>query len=445
MSRRYGRVQSVRIITSSAYNPNPSTSTGGDCASVDTTAYKEHHQQHGGIGDDANPQQVASSVDDFESSTTTIPTCSSSSIASSPAPAAGSAVHSTEFSTSSSCNSNSCSHSTGSHKHSFPSGNGLVISVCATIAFMDIKSASKAHIAEHKFDDRILTTEYYEPSLFTMPPTVAPSTVTVTPGNSCNTTTTGDNSCSSASSTTMHKHTIGNNISSNSSNSVLCSGNNFQYSSTTMTATAFQPSSSSSSGTTPTTPAVNNNSNNCPNGSTCKSDSCSGSKLLMHPNEHSCFYECNNSNNICGNSRTSSFNRLQTGTNGDEHCSSSSIGAIGGGGNGRRLSASSYSRELIQVEGQCVASNTIGGSRSRQRDRPHYRKGPYLALPERRCRHILFLMLYSTSNRPNNLGMEEHSQFEDIILLSFKPLRTYLLCLNLQHIVSKAILVQFLM
>ena len=34
----------------------------------------------------------------------------------------------------------------------------------ATIAFMDIKSASKAHLAEHKFEDRILTTEYYEPS-----------------------------------------------------------------------------------------------------------------------------------------------------------------------------------------------------------------------------------------------------------------------------------------
>lgn len=34
----------------------------------------------------------------------------------------------------------------------------------ATIAFMDIKSASKAHLVEHKFEDRILTTEYYEPS-----------------------------------------------------------------------------------------------------------------------------------------------------------------------------------------------------------------------------------------------------------------------------------------
>lgn len=34
----------------------------------------------------------------------------------------------------------------------------------ATIAFVDIKSASKAHLAEHKFEDRLLTTEYYEPS-----------------------------------------------------------------------------------------------------------------------------------------------------------------------------------------------------------------------------------------------------------------------------------------
>lgn len=39
------------------------------------------------------------------------------------------------------------------------------IGICATIAFMDIKSASKAHLAEHKFDDRILTTEYYEPTM----------------------------------------------------------------------------------------------------------------------------------------------------------------------------------------------------------------------------------------------------------------------------------------
>lgn len=44
------------------------------------------------------------------------------------------------------------------------STNCSIGSVCATVAFMDIKSASKAHTAEHKFDDRLLTTEYYEPS-----------------------------------------------------------------------------------------------------------------------------------------------------------------------------------------------------------------------------------------------------------------------------------------
>ncbi|XP_047521792.1 protein split ends-like isoform X4 [Pieris napi] len=36
--------------------------------------------------------------------------------------------------------------------------------VCATVAFMDIKSASKAHNIEHVLDERTLTTEYYEPT-----------------------------------------------------------------------------------------------------------------------------------------------------------------------------------------------------------------------------------------------------------------------------------------
>lgn len=44
------------------------------------------------------------------------------------------------------------------------SANVQLISICATVSFMDIKSASKAHNSEHKFDDRMLTTEYYEPS-----------------------------------------------------------------------------------------------------------------------------------------------------------------------------------------------------------------------------------------------------------------------------------------
>ncbi|XP_049875909.1 protein split ends-like [Pectinophora gossypiella] len=43
--------------------------------------------------------------------------------------------------------------------------NGVAVSgVCATVAFMDIKSASKAHNAEHVLDERTLTTEYYEPA-----------------------------------------------------------------------------------------------------------------------------------------------------------------------------------------------------------------------------------------------------------------------------------------
>ncbi|XP_050524813.1 protein split ends isoform X2 [Daktulosphaira vitifoliae] len=36
--------------------------------------------------------------------------------------------------------------------------------VCATVSFMDIKSASKAHNVEQKLDDRCLSTEYHEPA-----------------------------------------------------------------------------------------------------------------------------------------------------------------------------------------------------------------------------------------------------------------------------------------
>lgn len=46
------------------------------------------------------------------------------------------------------------------------SGSGGITNggVCAAVAFMDIKSASKAHNCEHKLDERSLTTEYYEPA-----------------------------------------------------------------------------------------------------------------------------------------------------------------------------------------------------------------------------------------------------------------------------------------
>ena len=36
----------------------------------------------------------------------------------------------------------------------------------ATVAFMDIKSANKAHSMEHKMEDRLLRTNYYDPSSF---------------------------------------------------------------------------------------------------------------------------------------------------------------------------------------------------------------------------------------------------------------------------------------
>lgn len=35
--------------------------------------------------------------------------------------------------------------------------------VCATVAFIDIRSAAKAHTGDNKIDERILKTDYYEP------------------------------------------------------------------------------------------------------------------------------------------------------------------------------------------------------------------------------------------------------------------------------------------
>lgn len=36
--------------------------------------------------------------------------------------------------------------------------------ICATVSFMDIKSASKAHNNEQKLEERVLSTEYHEPA-----------------------------------------------------------------------------------------------------------------------------------------------------------------------------------------------------------------------------------------------------------------------------------------
>ena len=50
-------------------------------------------------------------------------------------------------------------------------GSGLSdhkLGEAATIAFMDIKSANKALSVEHKFEDRVLRTDYYDPSTGTV-------------------------------------------------------------------------------------------------------------------------------------------------------------------------------------------------------------------------------------------------------------------------------------
>lgn len=104
---RYGRVQSVKILLSSNCNPNLLLSIGSSSVQI-----KDHN-------DTTDDHSI--SMYNFNN------------------------------------NVSLCSPTTNS-------ANCSIGSVCATVAFMDIKSASKAHTAEHKFDDRVLTTEYYEPS-----------------------------------------------------------------------------------------------------------------------------------------------------------------------------------------------------------------------------------------------------------------------------------------
>lgn len=58
-----------------------------------------------------------------------------------------------------------------------PGGAG---SQCATVSFMDIKSAAKAHNAEHTLDEHLLSTEYYEPSAY---PSGAPASTSPTTPN----------------------------------------------------------------------------------------------------------------------------------------------------------------------------------------------------------------------------------------------------------------------
>lgn len=159
---RYGRVQNIKILKSSGIKPISNTQ-GGISASGNETG-TTINDQHG--SDKSGNAVLDSTHDGCNLSGNTNPVSSNSSNSNS---------------------SNNCASVDGVLQSSVSSGGTITSSngpfgssvpqsqisnvfgsgtVCATIAFMDIKSASKAHQAEHKYDDRILTTEYYEPSSF---------------------------------------------------------------------------------------------------------------------------------------------------------------------------------------------------------------------------------------------------------------------------------------
>ncbi|XP_055614579.1 protein split ends-like [Uranotaenia lowii] len=387
---RYGRVQSVRIITTPAYNPTSSGSAALGHGTVDSKEHTENGPHQSMLGP---PAEVSDGHGPSGTSSSSSSVCASASSSSSYS-AAGSAEHSTDFNVSSSNSNCNVSHKTvpslSNTSSSSSSGNSLVLSVCATIAFMDIKSASKAHTAEHKFDDRILTTEYYEPSL-AMPPTVALSTVSGNNAN-CGSTTPGDSSSSNNSNSAapsnapMQKH---------ASNNGHSAGNPLvQYSSSASSASYLPMSGSVSMSVV--------GSNSCSNGSSVKAaDSLVGKSVVGHGDEHGTFYDCSNgmsTSSSCSSSssKNTNFNRIQQNCGGalggDENphvnsCSSASIGSTGG--NGRRMSASSYSTGRDQIDGAAQSGGAAAGNnRSRQRDRQHYRNGPYSTLPDSRSNPV---------------------------------------------------------
>lgn len=150
---RYGRVQSVKIIISPgtiittvpSSQPSP-TGTITSTTELNVALGQQQQQQHSS-GDHHHLSSTHTSG---------ISKCSAQQPTAVPSAIVGS-THVLEPS----IGVNSCSVS----NNNVTSSNHNCITMCAaTIAFMDIKSASKAHLAEHKFDDRILTTEYYEPS-----------------------------------------------------------------------------------------------------------------------------------------------------------------------------------------------------------------------------------------------------------------------------------------
>lgn len=157
-------MQSVKIITSSGTVP-PITSTTesqtGEHKLVVSSSTHHHHHHSSSIG----------KCHQTNSNNNINNNCSNNSNASQPTTIIGSnSLHNSSNPLEQSNGTvgsgiTSCSILSNVSSSNQSSYNGMpAIGICATVAFMDIKSASKAHLVEHKFDDRILTTEYYEPT-----------------------------------------------------------------------------------------------------------------------------------------------------------------------------------------------------------------------------------------------------------------------------------------
>lgn len=160
---RYGRVQSVKILLSSAFHPNlllPKSPHYGHIKdqqisdNLDVSSLLPSGGGGGGGGGGVTTPSVncgssVSSNSSSNSSTTSNNNNNNNNNNNS----------SNNNTISSNITSNSTTMCTAATLANYNAG-----SVCATVAFIDIKSASKAHTAENKFDDRLLTTEYYEPS-----------------------------------------------------------------------------------------------------------------------------------------------------------------------------------------------------------------------------------------------------------------------------------------
>ncbi|XP_037024616.1 protein split ends isoform X3 [Bradysia coprophila] len=152
--KRYGRVQSVKILLSSAFHPN-------------LLLPKSPHYGH--IKDQQiNDNLDVSSLLPSGGGVTTPSVNCGSSVSSNSSSNSSTTSNNNNNNNNNSSNNNTISSNITSNSTTMCTAATLANynagSVCATVAFIDIKSASKAHTAENKFDDRLLTTEYYEPS-----------------------------------------------------------------------------------------------------------------------------------------------------------------------------------------------------------------------------------------------------------------------------------------